>query len=344
MDSDSANQPSKWPLEGYFSCGNGLVVSLQCLGQSFPARTESYSIAVTLPSLCDTDPGKPLRRPAYSFNANGEDPNGHEANSEWGVVGQPRKFADDPETKHAIVHQCVVTTEVEAHDEDSFFDSMVAVSEEVADWWSWIGDWITVTTGQDLTGSGKRPRDLLTNGGFHAWSGYPDGRRRVPIGWAHQFHTAPVGVLEPAQLQLAMDLVADDQCPETEWLFIRDARSLLQIGDYRRAVIDAGSAAELALTKLLQSRLAKVDPVIRETLLHRNRGLERRAVLARDLKAGTVPKTFAERLNRPRNRATHGGEPITKDEAMAAIDEATALVDQAFPLPEGLRCTEFARR
>ena len=29
---------------------------------------------------------------------------------------------------------------------------------------------------------------------------------------------------------------------------------------------------------------------------------------------------------------------------MAAIEEATALVDQAYPLPEGLRCEEFARR
>ena len=317
MDSSSANQPSKWPLEGYFSCGNGLVVSHQCLGQSFQAQTESYTVTVTLPSLCAAAPGSPLRRPAYRFNNNGEDPNGHEADSEWGVVGQPRILADEPETKHAIVAQCVVTTEVDAHDEDSFFDSIAVVSEEVADWWSWIGDWITVATGQDLTGSGERPRDLLTNGGFHAWSGYSDGRRRTPIGWGRQFLAAPVGVLEPAQLQLAMDLVADDQCPETEWLFIRDARSLMQAGDYRRAVIDAGSAAELALTKLLQTRLAGVDSVIRETLLDRNRGLDRRAVLARDLKAGAVPNTFADRLNRPVSLYTAG--PVLADRIGVAV-------------------------
>jgi hypothetical protein len=128
---------------------------------------------------------------------------------------------------------------------------------------------------------------------------------------------ARVGVLDPSQLQKVMDLVANDLCPETEWLFIRDARSLLRAGDYRRAVIDAGSAAELALTELLRRRLTNVDPV------------------TRDLNAGTVPNTFAENLNRPRTRATHGQEPLAHSEAKAAVEEATAIVAQAYPLPEG---------
>jgi hypothetical protein len=155
------------------------------------------------------------------------------------------------------------------------------------------------------------------------------------IGYQQTAVGARVGILDPSQLQKVMDLVGNDLCPETEWLFIRDARSLLRAGDYRRAVIDAGSAAELALTELLRRRLASVDPVIRDTLLDRNRGLDRRAMLTRDLNAGIVLNTFAENLNRPRTRATHGKEPIEAAEARAAVDEAAAIVAQAYPLPEG---------
>jgi len=48
-----------------------------------------------------------------------------------------------------------------------------------------------------------------------------------------------VEVLDRQQLQAATDLAASDSSPHVEWLFIRDARSLLNAGEYRRAVIDA---------------------------------------------------------------------------------------------------------
>lgn len=66
--------------------------------------------------------------------------------------------------------------------------------------------------------------------------------------------------------------------------------------------------------------------------MDRNRGLDRRAELARALSAGTVPNAFAEKLNRPRTRATHGKEAITMDQARDAIAVATEIVEQAHPL------------
>jgi hypothetical protein len=325
----------KWPLEGFFSCGTGLVVSPECLGRSFRAKTATYDLTVTLPNLVSERPGAPLRRPALRFNVEGRDPNGHEADDEWGTVGTLRTHVGDEATiTTAVVAQCIIASEVDAVDDDTFMDAVRLVGEEVDDWWTWICDWISVITEQDLTGLGTR-EDGLFSREFHAWSGGADGIRRASIGYGQHVVGARVGVLDPSQLQKVMDLVANDLCPETEWLFIRDARSLLRAGDYRRAVIDAGSAAELALTELLRRRLTNVDPVIRDTLLERNRGLDRRAVLTRDLNAGTVPNTFAENLNRPRTRATHGQEPLAHSEAKAAVEEATAIVAQAYPLPKG---------
>jgi hypothetical protein len=44
--------------------------------------------------------------------------------------------------------------------------------------------------------------------------------------------------------------------PRTEWLLLRDASSLCAGHDYRRAVLDAGLAAELAVTQLISGHLA----------------------------------------------------------------------------------------
>jgi hypothetical protein len=55
-------------------------------------------------------------------------------------------------------------------------------------------------------------------------------------------------VLGRDQLQRAMDLAAKGQRPPVAWRFIRDARSLLRTGAYRRAVIHAATVAELTLT------------------------------------------------------------------------------------------------
>ncbi len=309
------------------------MVSPECLGRSFQTKTASYDVTITLPNLDDNRPGAPLRRPVWKFNVEGRDPDGHAADEEWGVLSSLRTYVGgEPIIMSARVRQCIITTEVHAADEDAFMDAVRLVGEELDDWWGWVSDWLSVLTEQDLTGLGRRGPDFFSDG-FHAWSGDENGLRRGSIGYAGFAVSPEVGVLNPSELQMAMGLVADNLCPETEWLFIRDARSLLRAGDCRRAVIDAGSATELALTELLQRKLVDVDPVIRSTLLDRNRGLDRRAALTRDLNAATVPNTFADNLNRTRTRATHGKEPITSAEAKAAIEVATEIVAQAYPLP-----------
>ncbi len=114
---------------------------------------------------------------------------------------------------------------------------------------------------------------------------------------------------------------------------------LLTGGDYRRAVIDAGTAAELAVTEILDQDLATTDSVLRDALIDRSRTLEGRAKLMKDLGAGSVPETFKNDLQVPRNKAAHGGVPQTLADATKALAVATNLVEQAEPslglIPEG---------
>jgi hypothetical protein len=322
----------RWPLEGFFTCGSGLLVVPECLGQSFQTRTATYELTIKLPELDAPDACAPLRRPPWKFNREGEAPT-PSVHEEWGTVASTRTRNSDGTwpAYNAAVRQCIVATTVEAGNDEQFREAARVFAYKLAAWWASVTDWLGVLTGQDFVGLGTQQRSILSDG-FHAWSGDADGIRRASCGSAVYVVPGPLEVLDRDQLQRAFDLGASEQRPPAEWLLIRDARSLLRARDYRRAVIDAGSATELALTELLDRRLAGVDPVIRDTLMDRNRGLDRRADLTRALSAGTVPNTFAEKLNRPRTRATHGRETITMDQARDALTVATDIVEQAYPL------------
>ncbi len=56
-----------------------------------------------------------------------------------------------------------------------------------------------------------------------------------------------------------MILAANGTQPPDEWLFIRDARSFDNAKQYRRAVIDACTAAELSRTTLIDNKFAADD-------------------------------------------------------------------------------------
>jgi HEPN domain-containing protein len=129
-----------------------------------------------------------------------------------------------------------------------------------------------------------------------------------------------------------MALTVTGRKPPAEWLFIGDARSLMKTGDYRRAVIDAGTAAELAMTEILDQYLATTESDTRNALLSRSRTLEGRATLIKELNAGEIPTDFTPGLKNPRNRAAHGGEQPTRSVAQKAVEIAEEIVEQAHPI------------
>lgn len=97
-------------------------------------------------------------------------------------------------------------------------------------------------------------------------------------------------------------------------------------------MIDAATAAELAVGELLDDRLKNVEEAVREALLGRRPMLGSKVALLEELGQG-LPGSFTERLVNKRNRAVHRGVDPTFDECDAAIREALPLVEQVFPLP-----------
>lgn len=109
-------------------------------------------------------------------------------------------------------------------------------------------------------------------------------------------------------------------------------------GNWRLAVIDAATAAEVALTTGLAARLsAEASPQVVRALTERTRMLGPRLDLARDLGMTLPARIHADLLER-RNAVIHRGFEVTETAAQAAIDAAWKLVDEYDPLP--VHCQE----
>jgi hypothetical protein len=70
----------------------------------------------------------------------------------------------------------------------------------------------------------------------------------------------PTNALTSGGFRACLRAVARGQRPAPERLHLTDARSMHNDGQWRRAVIDAATAAEVAITSWLDNRLASAEP------------------------------------------------------------------------------------
>ena len=97
-------------------------------------------------------------------------------------------------------------------------------------------------------------------------------------------------------------------------------------------MLDAGSAAELALTKLIVDQFGDMSAPAQNALLDKYRTLGGRGDLFRRL-GGELPDDFAPGLVRPRNAATHEGAQLSLQQSEEAERIASMIVERSTPLP-----------
>ncbi|MCP2288760.1 HEPN domain-containing protein [Nocardia amikacinitolerans] len=331
MAEDDEGSVATWPLEGHFSCGSGFLITPDCLGEAFHSRTTNYELSITLPSQGDGPESPELRRPPWVYVLAGDDRDAYWSSDDWGTIASTA--AGTPTYAH--IKRCIVHSKVEANGEDEFKTAAQLFGDELALWWSAVCDWLDVLTLQDFASLRRTQRSLL-NDSIQIWSGDSTGARKAGIsyqvvtGGVHQ-----VEVLDAQKLQAALDLSGQSRQPEAEWLFLRDARSLLNAGDYRRAVIDACTAAELSVTALIDRKFDedRVSPAERKKAFKEHHGIFKLKQLHKKRKAsGELPKRLVEDLGAPRNKAAHRGAALSRAEAQVAIETAAEVVGIAFPL------------
>ncbi|WP_228002459.1 HEPN domain-containing protein [Nocardia australiensis] len=331
MADDSAGKTTTWPLEGGFACGSGFLVTPDCLGQRFRSRTANHELSLTLPVRTDGTEENGLRRAPWTYVLEGDERDACWSDDEWGSVAGAA--AETPTYAH--IKRCVVHSEVASNDGDEFKAAAQRFGDELAVWWSSVCDWLDILTLQDFA-SLKRTQRSILNDSVQMWSGDSAGIRKAGI--SYQVFTGgihQVEVLDAHQLQAALDLAARGTQPDAEWLFMRDARSLLNAGEYRRAVIDACTAAELAVTSLIDRKFDDdgISKAERKREFDSHHGLSKLTQLHKKRRAsGKLPKRVVEEVGAPRNKAAHKGACLSRAEADTAIGTAAEVVSTAFPL------------
>jgi hypothetical protein len=325
-------------LEGHFACGPGLLIDIECLSHGYQSRTSNHELEISLPTLKANWQEGFLDPPAWAYKQFKDTEQAAilaDSEFEWGVtVGYQDNSDGTQSPEFARVRRWrFQTTIATSTNKFVYVAARGKFIEELEAWWTLLSNWISIFTRQDLVLIGKSGSGIRF-GPIVNWNGDPDGLRvngsretSIPV-----VSDQGVDVLDHQTLLACMSLAADGKKPPDEWLFIRDARSLINARQYRRAVIDAGTAAELAMTALIDGKLTNLNFLEREKLLAKNRGLWELSNLMIERGAGTRPDQLQKDLAEPRNDAAHDGAKLSGDKAEAALAAAINLVEQLHPL------------
>jgi hypothetical protein len=232
--------------------------------------------------------------------------------ADWGF------FNDDRSTTIRTVGLIPVDTTIPPGEELLAFDRAVGRWKHLLrDWLSVIAegptDFLQPEWGETIWASQHHDRDLL-------YAKDDTGELRWPEcvsawQWEHSLEHACSG----------------DQPPLARTLLTTGVRAEAT-GHWRLAVIDAATAAEVALTTGLTARLAaEASPEVVQALIDRTRMLGPRLDLAKDL-GMTLPATIQTDLVRNRNAVVHRGTEVTRSDARAAIEAARKVVEEYEPL------------
>lgn len=214
---------------------------------------------------------------------------------------------------------------------------MRIVAEDIARgapaWWQSVAAWIEVLYQQDLSRLGPAAPGWHFNG-TTLWTQLEgDGDKNQVTFLAAQpgrYVMLPYSPLTADNLGRCIRSAENHGMPSTAWLFLRDARSMYLGYDHRRAAIDAGTAAEVGVTQMIATHLARKgfgDAEADQKLDRLTLGRLCRFWL--DECDGTLPDRYRERLVAVRNDATHINRSIGRAQAKDAIDVAAEIVAAA---------------
>ncbi|PJE00949.1 MAG: hypothetical protein CK429_35915 [Mycobacterium sp.] len=327
-------------VEGYFECPVEFVVVVSALAVEYSTVIAGQRLLIRLPSADDVTQGHDeLAAPPQHYSDREDLLSGRpELAPFWGRVAVwSENFGA---AKAVMVRRFGFTFDL-VGDDDHVRTVGARVSEGLPVWWSAVAAWIEVRSGQDLSRLGPTTPGLKFTGAS-LWSkvyslhGHPirDGHV-LPVGSSAMEVVWPD--YSPIDARTLQRCIADAESigpPETEWLLIRDAHSLCRGRDYRRAVLDAGLAAELAVTRLITESLTAAGDhgEAIDRALTRNRGLGLKCrYWVRDC-GGQLPPDYKTRLVDRRNAATHAGLALPEADVRDALTVARDIVEQALPL------------
>jgi hypothetical protein len=146
------------------------------------------------------------------------------------------------------------------------------------------------------------------------------------------FGGKPITYVTKEAWRAILSYVSEGAAPPTERLLLHSAVRALDDGYPRRSVLDSATAAEIALTRMLDDRLRSSPQKLANAAPPKPRvGLGR--VISNLRRLGVeLPSELETVLVKTRNAAIHEGSEPTKEQARVTFLLVKALVDRAHPL------------
>jgi hypothetical protein len=242
-------------LEGFIECPVAFLIVAEALQQHYPARIAGHQVVITLPPV-DMDAMNverpPLQEPEWHYRgirlpAN-EVASAYADGPLWGEVAH--RAGNGELAMAAKVKRLRAIVEV---DTDDAGVRMLAedIARSAPAWWQSVAAWIEVLYHQDLSRLGPTAPGWHFNG-TTLWTQLDgdEDKNQVTFLAAQpgRYVMHPYSPLTADTLVHCMKAAQTRGMPSPAWLFLRDARSMYLGYDHRRAAIDAGTAAEIAVT------------------------------------------------------------------------------------------------
>lgn len=195
-----------------------------------------------------------------------------------------------------------------------------AALEGLDTWIETVRSWIEVLTHQDLDHRYPRYDAEFKGDGLRRWGGNFWLTKELP--------TSRTRTITPVSLARWIDILrraSRDEEPPLEHLLLRDARASLARTDYRRAAIDAGTAAELALNLLYRESLQLLSSSDQLSQDERNLGSLQRLFDRVPITYGVSSGALSD-LIFARNKAAHEALEMSGEELARILETADELV------------------
>lgn len=138
--------------------------------------------------------------------------------------------------------------------------------------------------------------------------------------------------IHPSQLEKILALASKDSPPLPHILLI-SALKHYNNREYRQCIIDATTAFEIVLSKMLDDQLANVQPKIKIFIKKQHRGgMGKYLSTLSELGVKIDMKKIEKKLSKPRNEVIHEGIDISEGKARKSLELAKAFIWEKVPI------------
>ncbi|MDE1675280.1 hypothetical protein [Nocardia gipuzkoensis] len=324
--------PGSRVVEGrFFELFDELAVTVDCLGRTYETVIGDQRIVILMPSLPDPLDGEDPHRPLVAPQAHYENfaPPNDASQRAWGAV----TGTDKGEPTRVEVARLAYRFEITGTDDD-VAKACRQIEDDLTTWWERVAMWLDTYAELDLLNH-RGSRVIPVGYRLDAVTRHDDGAVH-PVRWqpAGVTITIPKDPVFPdsVALERSFKLAGTKAALPEEWQYLREARSWLNAGQTRRAVIDACTAAEIALAHQVHDMLSGTDKVVIQQLLDLCHGVADVAQVVRKIGGTTASRNQVEqKLANVRNRAAHAGAEPQREETTQAVMVAADIVEHARP-------------